>query len=87
MLVALFIHTGSACLAACGMLGILASVPVAYAGYTLALGFQTFPYVNLIGVFVVAGIGVDDVYVFVDAWRQVRKMPSWPRSWADFSPL
>ena len=74
MFIALVFHTGSICLAACGMLHILCSVPIAYGCYTVGLGFTSFPYINLIGVFVVAGIGVDDVYVFSDAWKQAETM-------------
>lgn len=66
----LVIHTGSICLATCGMFHILLSVPIAYGIYIQHLKFEVFPYINLIGVFVVAGIGVDDIYVFSDAWKQ-----------------
>ena len=69
LLFAMVLHTGSFCLAACGMLHILLSVPAAYSLYT-AIGFTYFPYINLIGIFVVAGVGVDDVYVFYDAFSQ-----------------
>ena len=65
--VCLWFHTGSLCLALCGILHILASVPIAYGIYTNLLGFKVFPYINLIGIFVVAGIGVDDIYVYTDA--------------------
>lgn len=69
LLLAMVVHTGSFCLAACGMLHILLSVPAAYSLYTV-IGFTYFPYINLIGIFVVAGVGVDDVYVFHDAFTQ-----------------
>ena len=69
LLLAMVLHTGSFCLAACGMLHILLSVPAAYSLYTV-IGFTYFPYINLIGIFVVAGVGVDDVYVFHDAFTQ-----------------
>jgi hypothetical protein len=68
--VCLAFHTGSVCLAVFGMLHIFLSVPISYGFYTYVLEFETFPYICLIGVFVVAGIGVDDIYVFNDAWRQ-----------------
>jgi hypothetical protein len=63
-------HTGSICLATCGMLHIVLSVPISYGIYMQQLEFEVFPYINLIGIFVVAGIGVDDIYVFTDAWKQ-----------------
>lgn len=69
LLFAMVLHTGSFCLAVCGMVHILLSVPAAYSLYT-AIGFTYFPYINLIGIFVVAGVGVDDVYVFYDAFSQ-----------------
>jgi hypothetical protein len=40
---AMWLHTGSCCLSACGMLHILLSVPAAYSLYTV-LGFTYFPY-------------------------------------------
>ena len=63
-------HTGSICMATCGMLHIVLSVPISYGIYMQQLEFEVFPYINLIGIFVVAGIGVDDIYVFTDAWKQ-----------------
>eukprot|EP01043_Picozoa_sp_COSAG02_P083950 COSAG02_NODE_21870_length_772_cov_0.838039_1_plen_69_part_10 len=43
LFVAMWLHTGSCCLSACGMCHILLSVPAAYSLYTV-LGFTYFPY-------------------------------------------
>ena len=34
------------------------------------LNLPFFPFLNLTGIFVCIGIGADDVFVFIDAWKQ-----------------
>ena len=46
------------------------SFPVAYFLYKTVCGFTFFPFLNFLGVFVVMGIGVDDLFVVVDKWHQ-----------------
>ena len=46
------------------------SFPLAYFLYKIMCGFTFFPFLNFLGVFVVMGIGVDDLFVVVDKWHQ-----------------
>jgi predicted RND superfamily exporter protein len=40
----------------------------------IVLWLPFFPFLNLVGVFIVIGIGADDVFVFMDAWKQSEVM-------------
>ena len=52
------------------------SFPVAYFLYKLVCGFSFFPFLNFLALFVVMGIGVDDLFVVVDKWHQaVLRLP------------
>merc|ERR1711871_124690 len=61
-------HTGSAFLAGMGMFHIVLTFPLAH--------FATYPWIkyfdtmNMFLMFIILGIGADDVFVFVDAWKQ-----------------
>ena len=70
VMVVVLLHVRSIFLTAVGMLQIILSFPAAYAVYTHVLGLKSFPFLNFIGLYVLIGIGVDDIFVFVDAWRQ-----------------
>eukprot|EP00510_Aplanochytrium_minuta_P008891 CAMPEP_0184052366 /NCGR_PEP_ID=MMETSP0956-20121227/5256_1 /TAXON_ID=627963 /ORGANISM="Aplanochytrium sp, Strain PBS07" /LENGTH=993 /DNA_ID=CAMNT_0026345421 /DNA_START=198 /DNA_END=3179 /DNA_ORIENTATION=+ len=63
-------HTGSWFVASFAMLQILLSVGVAFGVYMLILWLPFFPFLNLISIFIVIGIGSDDVFVLVDSWKQ-----------------
>jgi len=67
-------HTGSLFLALLGMLQILLSLPLALFFYTV-LRVTWFSQVHILSVFVVLGVGADDIFVFFDAWRQSASMP------------
>jgi protein dispatched 1 len=43
---------------------------VAYGIYMAVFFLPFFPFLNLVGIFVVVGIGADDIFVFMDAWKQ-----------------
>jgi len=45
---------------------------LAYFFYYFVVGLQFFPFLNFIGVFVVAALGADDVFVAVDKWKNAR---------------
>jgi len=68
-------HTGSLFLALLGLLQILLSLPLALFFYT-CFRFTWFSQVHILSVFVVLGVGADDIFVFVDAWRQSASMPT-----------
>ena len=52
-----------------GLLSILVSFPASYIIYRLVLGLRWFGVLNFIGLFVIMGIGADDVYVLLDHWN------------------
>jgi len=69
---AMFIHTKSVWLSFMGILQIMFSIPLAYFVYYFIAWFKYFPFLNFIGVFVVAALGADDVFVAVDKWKNAR---------------
>lgn len=69
---AIMIHTGSGWLTTVGLFQIALSFPLAYLFYTVVLGFDFFPFLNFIGVFVVFAIGADDIFVAADKWKNAR---------------
>ena len=70
------LHTGSMFIACLAYLEIMSALGVAYFLYMVVLGLPFFPFLNLVGIFIVIGIGADDVFVFVDAWKQAESMMS-----------
>ena len=68
--ITLAVQTGSLFLMFTGMFEILVSFPMAC--FVWLIIFQEKGVTNLmfIGVFVILGIGADDIFVFVDAWKQ-----------------
>mmetsp|Transcript_69995 Transcript_69995/g.221775 ORF Transcript_69995/g.221775 Transcript_69995/m.221775 type:complete len:1002 (+) Transcript_69995:1304-4309(+) len=63
-------HTGSLLLACVGMFEIVMSFPVAFFFYRLVFGVEYFANVHNLIIFVILGIGADDVFVFIDAYKQ-----------------
>ena len=66
----LTISLKSGFLAFIGFLEILLSIPVAWFFFAIVCGIKYFPFLNILCVFVVAAIGADDIFVFMDAYRQ-----------------
>ena len=66
--------TNSVYIATLGMTHIFLSFFCTYAIYKTLLGWMAdvewFPFLLWLGLFVICGIGADDIFVFVDAWRQ-----------------
>jgi hypothetical protein len=58
-------------LASLGMTHILFSIPVSFTAWTF-FGSQYVGFLQLMGLFVILGIGADDIFIFYDAWKQVR---------------
>merc|ERR1711871_961218 len=63
-------HTQSVMLACAAMLQIILCFPVAFFIYRLILQVDFFNFLSILTVFVILGIGADDIFVFVDAWKQ-----------------
>ena len=60
-------------LALTGFAEIFLSLPVGFAVYSL-LGFEYLGFLQYMCFFVIMGIGADDIFVFVDAWRQAKAL-------------
>lgn len=68
----IIVSTGSVFVATLGMAHIFLSFFVTYALYKHVLVW--FPFLLWLGLFVICGIGADDIFVFVDAWAQAGKV-------------
>ena len=64
------LHTGSVLLTAGGLLQILLAFPSAVFLTTCVFQIKFFPFLNFIGIFVIAGVGADDCFVMYDKWIQ-----------------
>ncbi len=71
--IAIMVHTQSPLITGLGLLQIVLSFPTSYFVYNLILGFDYFPFLNFIGVFVVFALGAGDIYVAFDKWTNYRK--------------
>ena len=63
-------HTGSFFLASVGMLQILLAFPVTYLIYRGIFQIKFFMTLHTLAIFIILGIGADDIFVFWDAWEQ-----------------
>ena len=61
---------GSWFLAAVGILEIFLSIPLSWFSFSLVLNIKYFSTLNVLCIFIVAAIGADDIFVFMDAYRQ-----------------
>ena len=68
----MWVHTGAFALAALGMTMITISLPLALALYAPFVPF--FTQLHILAVFIILGVGADDIFVFVDGWRQSGRM-------------
>jgi protein dispatched 1 len=64
------LHTGSVFIASLGMFEILASFPVSIFLYRVFFRVSYLGNIQILSVFVVLGVGADDVFVFFDAFKQ-----------------
>jgi predicted RND superfamily exporter protein len=69
-------HTGSFVLAVMAMTMIALSFPVSLFFYYLFFGDAKLGVLNVLSIYIVLGIGVDDCYVFLDAFQQTRHAPT-----------
>lgn len=61
---------GSWFLAIVGMAEILLSVPVSWFLYNNVFQIKYFAFLNSLSLYIVAAIGADDIFIFMDAYRQ-----------------
>ena len=70
VLVVLCYHTGSVFLGGLGMLQILLSLPCSLCIYRSILGIDFVTQMHVLTIYLVLGVGADDLFVFFDAWVQ-----------------
>jgi protein dispatched 1 len=70
VLMVMTIHTHSFAIACCGMLQILMSFPVTYFFYRVVFKIEHFGTLQVLAVYVILGIGADDIFVLYDAFMQ-----------------
>ncbi|EDQ89828.1 dispatched-like protein [Monosiga brevicollis MX1] len=75
-------HTQSLFLGLLGMLHILISFPVAYLFGQAAMDFGGMGILNLMALFIILGIGADDIFIVVDGWKQSQHEVSMPHGMA-----
>eukprot|EP00824_Muranothrix_gubernata_P021294 TRINITY_DN4515_c0_g1_i1.p1 TRINITY_DN4515_c0_g1~~TRINITY_DN4515_c0_g1_i1.p1 ORF type:complete len:1112 (+),score=193.04 TRINITY_DN4515_c0_g1_i1:42-3377(+) len=71
----LIIGTGSVFLAILGLVHIFLSFPSALFIYRLVFQYKLYPALNIVALFIIFGIGADDVFIFTDAWKQSYHQP------------
>jgi len=64
------INTGSWFLAAVGFFEIAFSIPIAWFLFSVVFRIQYFATLNSLAIFIVAAIGADDIFIFMDAYKQ-----------------
>jgi hypothetical protein len=69
----LWLQTGSCFIATMGMVEIMLSLPCAYFFYRCIFQIKFFGWTNAMALFLVLAIGADDVFVFMDAYKQSAK--------------
>jgi hypothetical protein len=69
----LWLQTGSCFIATMGMIEIVLSLPCAYFIYRNIFQIHFFGWTNAMALFLVLAIGADDVFVFMDAYKQSAK--------------
>lgn len=66
----LWFHTKSLFLSVVAIVQVLFALPLSFVIYTFVLHQEYFAALHIFGVFLILGIGADDVFVFVDTWNQ-----------------
>ena len=70
--VIMVLHTGSFFLAGCGLLQVLLSFPVALCLYSVVFRIKLFGVLQVAGIFIILGIGADDIFILTDALKQLK---------------
>ena len=68
--VVLWVHTGSYFLANTAMTQVFLAFPLAFVFYHFIFRQLYFAALQILAIFLLLGIGADDVFVFTDAWKQ-----------------
>ena len=70
----LYFDLGSLLLAAFGFFEIVLSVPLSFVIFAV-LGNENVSFLQFMGIFIILGIGADDVFVFMDSYKQSLSIP------------
>lgn len=65
----MWFHTGTLWITSLAVLSIMTSFCCTNLVYRVVIGFRYFGYFHILSIFIVLGIGADDLFVFYDAWR------------------
>ncbi|XP_037730791.1 protein dispatched [Drosophila subpulchrella] len=71
VMASVWLYTGSAFITLMSCIAICFSLGLAYFFYAIVFEFEFFPYMNLLAVVVIIGIGADDVFLFLKIWQCV----------------
>lgn len=63
-------HTGSWWIATNACFQIVMAFAVGFVFYSVVAWRTFFPFLNLVTLFLIMGVGADDIFVFMDAWKQ-----------------
>ncbi len=66
----IFMHTGSLFIASVGISQIFMSIPATIMPYAFILQVKYVGFMQFLVIFIILGVGADDVFVLVDAWKQ-----------------
>ena len=70
--VVICLHTRSLWIACVGIIQIVLAIPLSYACYRFIFGLKFFSLLNLIGFFISAALGADDLFVACDRFNEVK---------------
>lgn len=70
--VTMWLHLGSCFLACFGMWQIVASLPIGAIIYRQIFRIEYFEFLHILVVYLVLGVGADDVFVLLDSWRHIK---------------
>ncbi|EDO44540.1 predicted protein, partial [Nematostella vectensis] len=73
LLIIMCLYLNSIIIAFCGLLSIIFALVDAYFIYKIVLGINFFPFLNVVTLVFLVGIGADDAFVYYDIWRQTKK--------------
>eukprot|EP00945_MAST-04E_sp_MAST-4E-sp1_P001572 g1572.t1 len=68
------VHTGSFFIGSIGIFQIMLSVPVSFFFYYFVFQITYFAQTHILAIFIILGVGADDVFVLVDGWKQSREI-------------
>ncbi|XP_033310868.1 protein dispatched [Bombus bifarius] len=71
--VCIWAYTGSFLLTVTTIIAVIFSLGISYAFYTLILHIKFFPFMNLLAIVVVVGIGADDAFIYCKIWEKEKE--------------